>query len=114
MPWRYFGKATADATNPQGAAECDRCGFWYNNVNLQFQYDVQGTGLVNTNLRVCGKCLDEPFWPRKALRLPPDPEPLRDPRPSKANTEMNNAYPIYVWDSANSRWDTPGATWDFS
>lgn len=113
MSWRFFGRATADPTSPRAAGECDRCGFWYQLDELKFQYDVQGVGLVNTNIRVCEKCYDEPFWPNKALHLPADPMPVRNPRPSKANIEMYNSYPIYTWDQAYARWDTPGATWDF-
>jgi hypothetical protein len=78
--YRYHGRAEVDPSNPRAFGVCDRCGFLYNLVNLMFQYRFAGTATVNTNFRVCSRCLD-PLNPQSMTRLlPPDPMPVLNAR----------------------------------
>lgn len=50
--------------------------------DLVFQYDVRGQSLQNLRLLVClKKCLDDPSWQLKTIIVPPDPIPVKNPRP---------------------------------
>jgi hypothetical protein len=75
-----LGRARISATNPQAAAICDRCGFVFNHVDLGWQYDYAGTGLVNKRILVCERCDDVPQTQLKVIVLPPDPVPIINPR----------------------------------
>jgi len=75
------GRARVSAKNPQAQGVCDRCGIWYNLVDLQWQFDWRGTALQNLWLRVCGRCLDTPQEQLRAIQLPADPVPVWQPRP---------------------------------
>jgi hypothetical protein len=75
-----LGRARISATNPQAAAICDRCGFVFNHVDLGWQYDFAGTGLVNKRVLVCKRCDDVPQTQLKVIVLPPDPVPIINPR----------------------------------
>lgn len=76
-----LGRARISASNPQAAAVCDRCGVIYNHVDLKWQYDFAGAGLINKRLLVCDRCDDDPQPQLKAIVLPPDPVPVTNPRP---------------------------------
>lgn len=84
MGWRFHGRASVDASNPRAFAVCDRCGFWYNRDRLTWQHDWRGSKLTNIRVLVCERCLDQPFELNRPLRLPPDPEPIKDARPDPA------------------------------
>jgi hypothetical protein len=75
-----LGRARISAKNPQAAAVCDRCGIIYNHVNLRFQFDFAGTGIINKRLLVCETCNDEPQNQLRAIVLPADPIPVVNPR----------------------------------
>lgn len=75
------GRAITNPRKPEAFAVCDRCGIWYNHIKLMFQYEWQGTKLQNLNILVCRSCLDIPQPQLKARILPPDPVPIRNPRP---------------------------------
>lgn len=77
----YHGRAQVDANAPEAMACCDRCGFLYSHPDLQWQYEWRGNQLQNTYLLVCDRCLDVPFIFNRPIILPPDPVPIRDPRP---------------------------------
>ena len=77
---RPHGRARVDSSNPEAFAVCDRCGFWYNHVDLQYQFKVAGPTTVNTNLLVCDRCLDDLQLNLMTITLPPDPAPIADPR----------------------------------
>lgn len=81
MTWRFHGKARVDPSKPQAFGVCDRCSFLYNRVDLTWQFDWRGNSLQNIRLLVCCKCLDKPFELQRPLKLPPDPEVIRDARP---------------------------------
>jgi hypothetical protein len=65
----------------EAAGICDRCGFLYSHADLGWQVIVAGIGMVNTNLLVCPRCMDQPQRQRQAKILPPDPEPVLNARP---------------------------------
>lgn len=77
---RPHGRARVSASFPQSQAVCDRCGIWYNHVDLRFQYYWAGTNLQNTNLLVCERCLDIPNQQLRTIILPPDPESIVNAR----------------------------------
>jgi hypothetical protein len=82
MAWRFHGRATVDPSNPSAFGVCDRCGLTYNRKDLVWQYDWRGNSLQNIRLLVCTvTCLDKPFELQRPLKLPPDPETIRDARP---------------------------------
>lgn len=74
------GRAHANARNPRAFAVCDRCGLWTNHNKLSFQWDFAGAGMVNKQILVCPRCLDNPQPQLKAIILPADPVPVRNPR----------------------------------
>ena len=71
-----------DATSPEGAGQCDRCGRWFQLRSMTFQYEWAGTHLFNTGKLVCteGGCLDVPQEQFRTIILPPDPPPLINSR----------------------------------
>lgn len=81
------GRARVSAKNPQAKAVCDRCGIWYNLVNLEWQFDWRGTALQNLWLRVCRRCLDTPQEQLRAITLPADPVPVWQPRPENFDAD---------------------------
>lgn len=74
------GRARTSPSNPQAHAICDRCGFRYNHVDLQWQMDWRGSSLQNIRLLVCNTCLDTPQNQLRAVTLPADPMPISNPR----------------------------------
>jgi len=74
------GRARTSASRPQAFAVCDRCGLWYNHVNLHWQFQYAGTSLVNQRLLVCNRCNDKPQAQLKAIMLPADPTPILNSR----------------------------------
>ena len=70
------GRARTSAKNPQAFAVCQRCGLWYNRVNLDFQFEWRGAALLNTYILVCKECLDVPQEQLRAITLPADPVPI--------------------------------------
>lgn len=74
------GRARTSATSPQAHAVCDRCGFRYNFVDLQWQYDWRGAALQNLRILVCNDCLDTPQEQLRAIVVPADPTPIVNAR----------------------------------
>lgn len=74
------GRARTSASAPQAHAICDRCGFRYNLVNLNWQFDWRGASLQNIKLLVCKGCYDEPQEQLRAIVIPADPVPVANPR----------------------------------
>ena len=82
MALRFRPKyARLDPENPQAWAQCDRCGFVWRLVDLQWQTAYRGTSSpVNTRILVCPRHLD-PLNPQETpLILPPDPPPVMNSR----------------------------------
>lgn len=73
------GRARASATSPQAFSVCQRCGIWYNRVELRAQWDWRGASLQNLYLFVCPRCYDTPQMQLRAIVLPPDPVPVYQP-----------------------------------
>lgn len=74
------GRARTDPNNPQAHAICDRCGFRYNHVDLQWQFDWAGASLINKRILVCATCNDDPQQQLRAIVVPADPMPIVNPR----------------------------------
>ena len=74
------GRARTSAKSPQAHAICDRCGFRYNHVDLQWQYDWRGASLQNLRILVCNTCYDAPQEQLRAIVVPADPVPIDQPR----------------------------------
>jgi len=70
------GRARTSASNPQAHAICDRCGFRYNHVDLNWQYDWRGATLQNVRILVCNTCMDTPQEQLRAIVVPADPTPI--------------------------------------
>ena len=74
------GRARTSIRRPQAFAVCDRCGMWNNHYKLAWQFQWAGTGLVNQRILVCPPCLDRPSQQLRAIIIPADPVPIRNPR----------------------------------
>lgn len=74
------GRARTSPTNPRAHAICDRCGFRFNHDRLRWQFDWRGTALMNTRTLVCNPCYDTPQQQLRAIIIPADPLPIRNPR----------------------------------
>lgn len=91
------GRARTSLKRPEAFAVCDRCGIWYNRVNLIFQFQWTGTVLQNLWILVCRKCLDIPQEQLRAIVLPADPVPVWQPRVEQfqdAETNYRTTLPI--------------------
>lgn len=81
------GRARTSSRNPQAHAICDRCGFRFNHVDLQFQYDWAGASIQNKRILVCRSCLDNMQSQLRSLTLPGDPPPIINARPENFATD---------------------------
>lgn len=84
------GRARTSAKKPQAHAICDRCGFRYNWVDLQWQNDYRGSTVKNLRILVCCKCLDEIQCQLRSIVLPADPEPIINARVQDFVTASTN------------------------
>jgi hypothetical protein len=75
------GRARISAKNPQAAGVCDRCGHVLNHVDLSWQFDWAGAGLINKRLLVCDHCNDTPQQQLRSIVLPADPPVIMNARP---------------------------------
>lgn len=73
-------RARTDPSWPEAWGTSDRSGFIGNLRNMQWQYQWQGTELVNQRLLVYPDELDTPQRQLGALILPPDPPPVLNAR----------------------------------
>lgn len=76
-----LGRARISPKNPQAAGVCDRCGRVFNHVNLSWQFDWAGAGLINKRILVCDPCLDTPQQQLRSIVLPADPPVIMNARP---------------------------------
>ncbi|HEY6861667.1 MAG TPA: hypothetical protein VI358_18020 [Pseudolabrys sp.] len=77
MAYRWHGRARVNPDYPQAWATCDRCGFNYNLVDLQWQWDWgAGFQMYNKRILVCDECYDKPAEFLRAIVIPPDPPAL--------------------------------------
>lgn len=77
---RPHGRAAVSPSNPRAFGICDRCGFLYNHVHLQWQFDYRGAALMNTRILVCDSCLDVPQNQLRNIVVPADPTPIMNAR----------------------------------
>ena len=75
------GRARTSSRNPQAHAICDGCGFRFNHVDLQWQYDYRGGELANLRILRCRDCTDVPQQQLRSFVIPADPVPIQNPRP---------------------------------
>ncbi len=80
MSFNPTGRAQVDPSSPRAFGVCDRCGIWYQQNTLQWQYEWAGTQLINIGALVCQECLDLPQVQLKTIIYPPDPEPILNAR----------------------------------
>lgn len=74
------GRARTSPSNPRAHAICDRCGFRFNHHNLRWQFEWRGAALMNVRMLVCKRCFDRPQQQLRAIVIPADPVPIRNPR----------------------------------
>lgn len=101
MAWRPHGRASVDTNGPCAFAVCDRCSLLYNLVDLTFQMEWRGDELESTGFLVCDTCYDVPFIFNKPKKIPPDPVPVKNPRPQ-----------VYLYNSSATNWDQNFRAWD--
>ena len=77
---RPHGRARVNSQSPEGFGVCDRCGAWYNLIDLSWQFQWAGTHLQNLRILVCQPCIDIPQEQLRTIILPPDPPPLLNAR----------------------------------
>jgi hypothetical protein len=103
---RPHGRVIVSATTPRAQAVCDRCGFWWNHDQLQFQYEWNATTLYNTGALVCRSCLDRPNQQLRTIILPPDPLPVLDARTEPfAKDELGPTVSQIAWHAPRGAWD---------
>jgi hypothetical protein len=88
------GRVRISARNPRAAATCDRCGCRYNHSDLRWQHQWGGSTLQNLRILVCDRCLDVPNPQLRVFIMPPDPLPIRDPRPELDAGWQMQTYPL--------------------
>lgn len=88
MPFPQSPNAPTNIRRPEPPGICDRCGRKFYLRLLQFQYEWGGFQLINTGLRVCPPCMDDPNPQFKAIIIGPDPVPVVNPRPYAYATQM--------------------------
>lgn len=84
---RPHGRAAVNSGSPVAFAQCDRCSFWYNRTELQWQYQWSGTHIYSLGILVCRRCYDTPFEQLRTIILPPDPPPVINARPPNFTAE---------------------------
>jgi hypothetical protein len=102
-----LGRARINSRNPQAAAICDRCGFVYNHVDLQWQHDWAGATTVNKRLLVCSGCLDTPQQQLRAIVIPADPMPIINPRPQEYRATESNTRQASGYDTVDGKTGIP-------
>ncbi len=80
MVWKSDGHARTDKRHPSAFAICDFCYSQWNRIDLQADRQYMGTDVRPTGFLVCPRCLDKPQPQQKAIRIPPDPLPVYQPR----------------------------------
>ena len=105
------GRARTSLTNPDAFAVSDRDGAWRNHSDMVWQYQWQGTELVNQRLLVGRDEYDQPNEQLRNPQLPPDPVPIDNPRPEPFQYDATGGDAVYDWDTPGADWDS-GINWD--
>lgn len=90
MAFRPHGRARVDSKRPQAFGVCDRCATVYNLVDLGYEEDWRGNRIMRTGFRVCRSCMSIPAPFLRTVILPPDPVPVKDPRPLNFSGSRSN------------------------
>ncbi len=80
---RPHGRYVVDSRSPRAKAICDRCSFTYQLSHLRWQFEWSGPKLQNLRIFVCQNCLDLPQPNLRTFVIPPDPQPVYNPRPER-------------------------------
>jgi len=102
-----LGRARISAKNPQAAAVCDRCGGVLNHVDLSWQFDWAGAGLINKRLLVCRPCTDTPQQQLRSIVLPADPPVVMNARPQDYVTASTDRRVTSGQDAVNFKTGIP-------
>jgi hypothetical protein len=81
------GRARTSITSPRAFGVCERCGMWFNHHKLRWQFEWRGAALMNIRRLVCNACYDRPQQQLRAIVIPADPLPIRNPRPEPFEEE---------------------------
>ena len=103
MSMRPKGKhVQIDTSFPEGLGICDYTGFVFNHKDLVKQMEWRGNGLIWTGYMVGKPYLDTPNEQLRPPILPPDPVPLKLPRPKQPETFYWNTFTSLTWDQLNT------------
>lgn len=78
--------AKVSRSAPRALAVCDLCGKVVNHDTLEWQQEWAGYRLMRTGFLRCEPCIDKPQPQLRTFILPPDPVPIKDPRPGEYST----------------------------
>lgn len=82
MSWRPHPKrARTNTRSPRCWGTCDRSGFVHNLEDLVPEYQWAGTKLMNQNILVGRRYVDEPQEQLRTIKIPRDPDPIINARP---------------------------------
>jgi hypothetical protein len=87
-PYHPTGRARVSARRPEAHGICDDCGFRYLRRQLRPKQQWTGMKLQTFNILVCNQCWDIPQTQLRTLIIPPDPIPIRNPRPEQFSAEV--------------------------
>lgn len=99
------GRARTSSSKPRAFAVCDRCGIWYNLINLGWQFEWRGVALQNSRILVCPRCTDKPQEQNRAFSPPADPLPVMNARVEQFRTASRGSATGQVvgWPTGMSR-----------
>lgn len=111
MKYRKGKYVHIDQSAPRALGVCDTSGFIFNRNDLVRQMEWRGNALVWTGFYVGRPFLDEPNQQGRPPMFPPDPLPIKEPRPrqGQVNTWQQNPY---FWDKYGGSWDIPDESHD--
>ncbi len=100
---------TIDVTNPEALGICDYTGMVHLRKDLVRQMEWRGNRLVWTGYYVGRDYVDQPNPQLKTPILPPDPVPVKDPRPQYFSQITWNQMDI-VWMYWGDVWNQAGGS----
>lgn len=107
------GRARTNPKSPAAHAICDRCGERLNHVDLSWQFDWAGAGLINKRLLVCRSCTDTPQQQLRSIVLPADPPVIMNSRPQNYADAETDYRVTSGQDTVNFRTGIPVPSGDF-
>lgn len=108
MSYRPKGKHVhIDPDAPEALGICDYTGFVHMRKDLIRQMEWRGNRLLWTGYYVGKSYLDKPNPQLMSPVLPPDPVPVKDPRPSYMSAVTWDTTAI-LWDQDSDYWEQAG------